>query len=199
MIASICDQTKPLMLAMSYRDFEEFCDPICNFRAARYKFTKVSQCQGKAIDTFYNRILKLAHQCDFKNMEERLIDAIIFGMNCVKAQDKLIQTPKTLSLQQCLTICRHYESLKLHIQQICPSDKYIEFLKKNITQRRNRDPSKDLKQSPTPQHNQMSYSPGKHNRTSLYTENVVDVVTIYTKTELRNAKHGAKHAENVAT
>ena len=64
-------------------------------------------------------------------MEERLIDAIIFGMNCVKAQDKLLQTPKTLSLQQCLTICRHYESLKLHIQQIHPSDKYIEFLKKH--------------------------------------------------------------------
>ena len=41
--------------------FEEFCEPICNFRAARYKFTKVSQCQGEAIDAFYNRILKLAH------------------------------------------------------------------------------------------------------------------------------------------
>ena len=66
-----------------------------------------------------------------------------FGMNCVKAQDKLLQTPKTLSLQQCLTICRHYESLKLHIQQIRPSDKCVEFLKKNITQRK--DPSKDLK------------------------------------------------------
>ena len=63
-------------------------------------------------------------------MEERLIDAIIFGMNCAKAQDKLLQTPKTLSLQQCLTICRHYESLKLHIQQIRPSDKCVEFLKK---------------------------------------------------------------------
>ena len=51
-------------------------------------------------------------------------------MNCVKAQDKLLQTLKSLSLQQCLTVCRHYENLKLHIQQIHPSDKYVEFLKK---------------------------------------------------------------------
>ena len=109
--------------------FKEFCEPICNFRVARFKFTKVSQHQGENIDTFYNRILKLACQCDFSDMNERLIDAIIFGTTCVKAQDKLLQTPRTLSLQQCLIVCRHYKSLKLHIQQIHPgSDKHIEFL-----------------------------------------------------------------------
>ena len=109
--------------------FEEFCEPICNFRAARFKFTKVSQRQGESIDTFYNRILKLAHQCDFSDMNEWLIDAIIFGTMCVKAQDKLLQMPNTLNLQQCLTICRHYKSLSLHIQQICSgSDRQVEFL-----------------------------------------------------------------------
>ena len=40
--------------------FEEFCEPICNFRATRFKFTKVSQHQGEIINTFYNRILKLS-------------------------------------------------------------------------------------------------------------------------------------------
>ena len=111
--------------------FEEFCEPICNLRVARFKFTKVSQWQGEKVDTFYNRILKLACQCDFSNMNERLIDAIIFGMTCVKAQDKLLQTPNTLNLQQCLTVCRHYESLSLHIQQIrsgSGSDRQVEFL-----------------------------------------------------------------------
>ena len=107
--------------------FEEFCEPICNFRAARFKFTKVCQRQNENIDTFYNRILKLARQCEFSDVNERLIDAIIFGTNCIKAQDKLLQTPNTLSLQQCLTICRHYESLSLHIQQIW-SNKQVEFL-----------------------------------------------------------------------
>ena len=111
------------------QQFEEFCEPICNFRVARFKFTKVSQRQGENMDTFYNRILKLARQCDFSNMNERLIDAIIFGMTCVKAQDKLLQTPNMLNLQQCLTVCRHCESLSLHIQQIrSGSDKQVEFL-----------------------------------------------------------------------
>ena len=62
-------------------------------------------------------------------MNERIIDAIIYGTNCIKAQDKLLQTPKTLSLQQCITVCRHYESLSLHTQQIRP-DKHIEYLRK---------------------------------------------------------------------
>ena len=53
----------------------------------------------------------------------------MFETNCVKAQDNLLQMPKTLSLQQCLTVCHHYESLKLHIQQIRP-DKHVAFLKK---------------------------------------------------------------------
>ena len=53
---------------------KEFCEPICNFRAARFKFTKVFQHQGEAIDTFYNRILKLACQCDFSDPDEWLID-----------------------------------------------------------------------------------------------------------------------------
>ena len=87
--------------------------------------------QGENMDTFYNRILKLAHQCDFSDMNERLIDAIIFGTTCVKAQDKLLQMPNTLNLQQCLTVCRHYESLSLHIQQIrSGADKQVEFLHK---------------------------------------------------------------------
>ena len=110
------------------RRFEEFCEPICKFRVARFKFSKVHQYNGETIDVFYNRILKVARQCEFLDMDDRIIDAIIFGTNCVKAQDKLLQTPKMLSLQQCLSVVRHYELLKLHIQQIRP-DKNIDYLK----------------------------------------------------------------------
>ena len=120
-------QANDIELVMQW--FEEFCEPICNFRVARFRFTKVFQQQGETIDMFYNCILKLARQCDFSDINERLIDAIIFGTSCIKAQDKLLQTPKTLSLQQCLMVCRHYESLNLHIQQIRP-DKHVEYLNK---------------------------------------------------------------------
>ena len=85
--------------------FKAFCESICNFRIAHFKFSKVHQYQGESIDVFDNNILKVAKKCEFSNIDERLIDAIIFGTNCTKAQDKLLQTPKTLSLQQCLSVC----------------------------------------------------------------------------------------------
>ena len=34
--------------------FEAFCEPICNFRIACLKFSKVQQYQGESIDVFYN-------------------------------------------------------------------------------------------------------------------------------------------------
>ena len=37
-----------------FKWFEEFCKPICNFRMARFKFSKVHQYQGELIDVFYN-------------------------------------------------------------------------------------------------------------------------------------------------
>lgn len=82
------------------------------------------------MDTFYNRILKLAKQCQFKPAEEKsqLIHAIIYGTSIVKVQEKLLQTPKSLTLDQCLSICRHYDSLKLHLDTIKP--KSVEYLQK---------------------------------------------------------------------
>ena len=85
-------------------------------------------------------------------MNERMIDAIIFLTSCIKAQDKLLQTPKTLSLQQCLTVCRHYESLSLHIQQI-RLDNHVEYLKKHH--------QKSKQSKAKPQHQSRSKSQGR--------------------------------------
>ena len=40
--------------------FDRHCELICNFRAARWKFRIVAQAPSETLDTFYNRILKLA-------------------------------------------------------------------------------------------------------------------------------------------
>ena len=47
-----------------------------------------------SVDIFYNRILKTMRQCEFPDMDDHIIDAIIFGTNCVKDKDKLLHTPK---------------------------------------------------------------------------------------------------------
>ena len=113
---------------MSCSDFKNSVLPFVTFELQDLDFFKVTQKQGETVDTFYNRILKICHQCEFSDPDERLIDAIIFGMSIVKAQDKMLQIPKTLNQQQCLTVYRHYESLKLHIEQIRPS-KSVDYLK----------------------------------------------------------------------
>ena len=43
-----------------FQQSKEFCEPICNFRMARFKFSKVPQYNGELIDVFYNHILKIA-------------------------------------------------------------------------------------------------------------------------------------------
>ena len=110
--------------------FDKQCKPICNFCAARWKFCTVAQAPSETLDTFYNRILKLAKQCQFEPAEERsrLIDAIIYGTMISKAEEKLLQMPIALTLDQCLNICRHYESLKYHLEMIKPRS--VEYLQK---------------------------------------------------------------------
>ena len=109
--------------------FDQHCEPICNFRATRWKFRTVSQAPSETLDTFYNRILNLAKQCQFEPEEEksRLIDAVIYGTSIVKAHEKLLQTSKSLT-KSVLSICRHYKSLKLHLDTIKP--KSVEYLQR---------------------------------------------------------------------
>ena len=43
--------------------FERYCEPICNFQVARFKFRSVKQHGTETINTFYHYILHLARQC----------------------------------------------------------------------------------------------------------------------------------------
>ena len=104
-----------------FEAFERYCEPICNFCAARFKFRSVRQQDGETINTFYHHILRLARQCQFENINKRLIDAIVYGCKSKKAQDKLLQMLIRMTLEECLLICQHYESLQWHINTIRPS------------------------------------------------------------------------------
>ena len=94
-----------------FKAFERCCKPICNFCVARFKFRAVKQHETETINTFYHLILHLARQCQFENINERLIDAIVYGCKSKKAKDKLLQMTIQMTLEECLLICRHYESL----------------------------------------------------------------------------------------
>ena len=77
--------------------------------------------ETESINTFYHWILHLARQCQFENINECLIDAIVYGCKSKKAQDKLLQIPILMMLEECLLICRHYKSLQWHINTVRPT------------------------------------------------------------------------------
>ena len=81
--------------------FELYCEPTCNFRAARYKFCQVSQCENEMMNAFYHHIQKFCVQCQFSD-KECLVYAIICGTKVKKAREKLLQMPKHLTLCDCL-------------------------------------------------------------------------------------------------
>ena len=94
------------------------------FRAARFKFRSIKQHETETITTFYHHILHLARQCQFDNTDKHLIDAIVFRCKSKKAQDKLLQMPIRMMLEECLLICRHYESLQWHINTVRPTGEF---------------------------------------------------------------------------
>ena len=98
--------------------FELYCEPICNFYAARYKFCQVSQRENETMNAFYHCIQKLCVQCQFSDDKEHLVDAIIYGTKVQRAREKLLQMPKHLTLRDCLKICHHYESLQYHLNVV---------------------------------------------------------------------------------
>ena len=74
-------------LDVVFEAFERYCEPIRNFRVARFKFRAVKQHESETINTFYQRILCFAKQCQFENINECLIDAIMYGCKSKKVQD----------------------------------------------------------------------------------------------------------------
>ena len=93
-------QAQQYNLDYIFNAFEWYCEPICNFRAVRWKFRAVHQHDSETIDIYFHQILKLAKQCQFSDIDEHPIDTIVYGCRSEKAQDKLLQMPIGMSLEE---------------------------------------------------------------------------------------------------
>ena len=49
-----------------FEAYEWYCEPRCNFCAARFKFRAVKQLESETINTFYYRILHLANSASLR-------------------------------------------------------------------------------------------------------------------------------------
>ena len=103
--------------------FEQYRQPICNFRAARYKFHQVSQCENEMMNALTITYRSCVYNASLSDDKEHLVDAIIYGTKVQKAREKLLQMPKHLTLCDCLKICHRYESLQYHLNVVKPTDK----------------------------------------------------------------------------
>ena len=59
-------------------------------------------------------------RCQFGDNEGHLVDAIICGTQVHRAGERLLQMPGHLTLQDCLGICCHWESLSYHLNVVRP-------------------------------------------------------------------------------
>ena len=59
--------------------FEEYVAPKSNFRLARYKLRTLQQEKGESVDSFIKKVRVLVKECQYTNVDEHIIDALIFG------------------------------------------------------------------------------------------------------------------------
>ena len=84
--------------------FELYYELICNFHAARYKFHQVSQRENEMTNAFYHHIQKLCVQCQFSDIEEHLVDAIIYRQGQGKSCYRCLNTSPCVTVLKCIVI-----------------------------------------------------------------------------------------------
>ena len=78
---------------------------------ARFIFNKRNRLTGEPFKTFYSTLKKLSTDCEFgQNLEERLVERIICGVNNEEVTRRLI-SEEDLKLDRCLTVMNSYEDV----------------------------------------------------------------------------------------
>ena len=77
---------------------------------ARFKFHSQVQESSETAEKFIMALRVLAQDCDFKDPQEMIRDPKVFGMNSIKAREKLISKGSKLTLDKAIEIVRSHES-----------------------------------------------------------------------------------------
>ena len=70
--------------------------PWSNFRLARHQLRGCTQAPTESVDAFFRRLHTIAAVCEYPNVNEQLIDALIFGTKSKEVQKNLLKKSKTL-------------------------------------------------------------------------------------------------------
>ncbi|XP_063370735.1 uncharacterized protein LOC134659059 [Cydia amplana] len=98
--------------------FESYYIPKKNESVNSHMFFTRNQLEGENFDNYLTELRKLAKECDFGTLEDRLIkDKIVSGVYNKKLTDRLLREPD-LSLTKAINICKAAELANEQVKQI---------------------------------------------------------------------------------
>ncbi len=99
-----------ISLDKHWEKFLAHVKPRSNFRLARHQLRGCTQAPTERVDAFVHRLRTIAAACEYTNVTEQLIDALIFGTKSKEVQKTLLKKSKTLTLDAAIEIARTEEA-----------------------------------------------------------------------------------------
>jgi hypothetical protein len=106
--------------------FMEHLEPRSNHRIHRYTLQGMRQNQGESVHNFIAKIKNIAAKCKFsgnEQIEDRLLDQLIWGTNDPEVQKSLIGRDEKLTLNAAIDIARSYEATKRQMNTLSNQNK----------------------------------------------------------------------------
>ena len=106
---------------------DDYFLPKSNPSVETHKFNSRVQYEEETFEHFYSEITKLAVNCNFGDMKDRLIkDRIVSGIRDLKIKERLLRE-QNLNLNKSLEICRAAEQADLHMKEMLIQTSRVEI------------------------------------------------------------------------
>ena len=105
----------------TFGKFENQLEPKTSHRIHRYTLQRMRQELHEPVDDFISRIKNLAVKCQFRGnaeVEDRVLDQLIWGSKNPDVQKALITRDKTLTLAAAIVISRSHEATSTHMRAL---------------------------------------------------------------------------------
>ena len=100
------------------KKIEEYCTPKVSEVYEAYKFWTTPL--SKPIDHFVSELHTRAKNCNFKDMQDRLIrDKVMFTIDDNALRNRLLRETDNLTLEKVLSMCRAHELAASQISEMC--------------------------------------------------------------------------------
>ena len=110
--------------AIIFERFENQLEPKTSHGIHRYTLQGMRQEQSEPVDDFISRLKNLAAKCQFRDsteVEDRVLDQLIWGSKNPDVQKSLIGRDKSLTLAGAIEIARSHEATSKHMKTLAGS------------------------------------------------------------------------------